>query len=273
MLIFSSCQKNDLKETEKAFELESFDGVLASVLPAEDCYTFIYPISFNMPDGSTITLDGDDDSDIKDWYDANFDSEQRPSLIYPVEVLYDSNLIPVNDDDTMRGIKERCAEKWEYKRDCFEFIYPISFRIPDGSVLSLQDADDSALKDWYEANPNEDQRPGYIFPIDVMYKEEIKTLATDTDLERLKDACEDYHAERPEICFNFVFPITVVIENDVITGSDMEDLRQGVKDWYDANPNNDAKPAFVYPLEIIFADGMILQVDNEEELEEAKEDC
>ena len=39
-----------------------------------ECFGLIYPVSFTMPDGSTITVETDDEegwNELKDWYDDN----------------------------------------------------------------------------------------------------------------------------------------------------------------------------------------------------------
>ena len=278
LFALSSCQKNDLidkekEKEEKTFELQSFDGDLASVLPIEDCYTYSYPIRYEMPDGSTIVLDDELDDELKEWYEENVTSEERPSLIYPIQVTFNDELIPVYSKDELIRIKEACSDKWAYKESCFDFIYPVSFTMPDGSTISVEDKDDSGLKDWYEANPNADEKPSIVYPIDISFKEEIITLSSDDELERMKDACEDRIVNAEEICFNFVFPLSVNMNGDILTGENAEELRQAMKDWYDANPDAEIKPEFVYPIQIIFEDGSTQQLESDQDLREAKEAC
>ncbi|MBE9509824.1 MAG: hypothetical protein IMY71_03015 [Bacteroidetes bacterium] len=63
----------------------------------KECFDFVYPVSFTMPDGSTIT--GNDEEDlctgIRSWYEANPDSKVKPELQYPVEYWVLVNIIPV----------------------------------------------------------------------------------------------------------------------------------------------------------------------------------
>jgi len=277
ILAFSSCEKGepiDKKQEEaKTFELESFDGALAGVLPADDCYTFSYPIRYEMPDGSTIVLENDLDDELKDWYEENTETEQRPSLIFPIQVTFQDELIPVYNNDELIRIKEACEDKWDFKESCFNFIYPISFSMPDGSSVNLAADDDTGLKDWYEANPTSEERPSINYPIDINFKEEIITLNSDDELKRIKDACEDRIVSAEDICFNFVFPLSVNIGGEIITGENLEELRLAMKDWYDANPDAEIKPEFVYPIEIIFEDGTLQQLESDQDLREAKEAC
>lgn len=275
LLAFSSCEKNDPinKEKEKTFELESFDGALASVLPVDDCYTFSYPIRYEMPDGSIIVLEDDLDTELKDWYEENVESEERPSLIYPIQVYFMDQLIPVYNKDELIRIKDACSDKWDYKENCFEFIYPISFTMPDGSTVNIENDEDAGLKDWYEANPNSEERPSINYPVDVNFKEEIITVNSDDEFARIKDACEDRIVSAEEICFNFIFPLSVNMNGEIITGENADELRLAMKEWYDTNPDTDVKPEFVYPIQIIFEDGTTEQLENDQDLRDAKEAC
>ena len=47
------------------------------------CFDLIYPVTFEMPDGSTIIVETDDEEgwlEIKIWYDDNQETEERPSI-------------------------------------------------------------------------------------------------------------------------------------------------------------------------------------------------
>ena len=56
------------------------------------CFDLIYPVTFEMPDGSTIIVETDDEegwSEIKIWYDDNQETEERPSIQFPVVIFFD----------------------------------------------------------------------------------------------------------------------------------------------------------------------------------------
>ena len=55
------------------------------------CFDLVLPVTYVMPDGSTITVSSDDEDDwvqLKAWYDANPNSEEKPALQYPVDILF-----------------------------------------------------------------------------------------------------------------------------------------------------------------------------------------
>ncbi len=76
----------------------------------KDCFELVYPITWTMPDGTTVTMSDDKDwSAIKSWYTANPDSEDKFHLNYPVDVLLeDGTAKMVANDDEMAMIKKEC---------------------------------------------------------------------------------------------------------------------------------------------------------------------
>ena len=74
---FASCEKGELNKDGKEKEKEA-------------CFELVYPVTYTMPDDTTIS--GDDEKTawtaIKVWYEANPDSEEKPALQYPVDILF-----------------------------------------------------------------------------------------------------------------------------------------------------------------------------------------
>ena len=76
------------------------------------CFYMVFPVTFVMPDGSTITVASDDESgwsELKSWYESN-ESEEEPSLQYPVEIIRDTEqgeeTIVINSEEELTEIKE-----------------------------------------------------------------------------------------------------------------------------------------------------------------------
>ncbi len=80
----------------------------------------------------------------------------------------------------------------EYE-DCFEIVYPISFTMPDESVLTIESEDElTLLWEWYEENPGNFEEPILNFPIDVVYPDgTTETVNSEEELEDLYENCED----------------------------------------------------------------------------------
>ena len=78
------------------------------------CFRLVHPVTFIMPDGSTIDCDSREEADaaMRNWREANPESEARPVLQLPVDVeLADGTVVTVDGDEQMRGIKERCRQR------------------------------------------------------------------------------------------------------------------------------------------------------------------
>ena len=65
-----------------------------------------------MPDGSTTVVDEEKDwREVKGWYKANPDIEERPTLQYPVEITFQDGATQIiNNDEDMVSAKENCRD-------------------------------------------------------------------------------------------------------------------------------------------------------------------
>ena len=107
MLAFSACEKGDLaKEDSKA------DFIKDEKKESTDkCFDLTYPISYTMPDGSTVTGDDEEavESAVKAWYEAHPDSKEKPALVYPVEIVFaDGTTKPIASEEEMELAKKDC---------------------------------------------------------------------------------------------------------------------------------------------------------------------
>lgn len=77
-----------------------------------DCFELIFPVTFNMPDESTIVVSENTDegwSVIKNWYELNPNIKFEWDLEYPVNILMlNGNQITVHNLTEMIEIKENC---------------------------------------------------------------------------------------------------------------------------------------------------------------------
>ena len=145
-----------------------------------ECFTLEFPVSFNMPDGSLVTVEADDEenwAEIKTWYETNQDSEERPTMQFPVGILIDEESLVIENQEEMRSAYQECYPKrdgeWSRDRDetCFYLVYPVTYVMPDGSTISVTSDDEdgwSDLKDWYEENEDSDDKPELQYPVDII---------------------------------------------------------------------------------------------------------
>ena len=181
-----------------------------------DCFELVYPVTYVLPDGSTIEISDEEDEagweSLKSWYEANPEAEERPSLQYPVDIVYESEesedgeTVTINSEDEMMVAKEECREMWgeedwEEEEECYAFVYPISFIMPDGSTIEISSEGDEAgwmsIREYYEANPSSEEEPSMQFPVDIVFETEegeaTITLGSGEDL----DTFEDERCGRP----------------------------------------------------------------------------
>jgi len=252
------------------------------------CFDLVLPVTYVMPDGSTITVSSDDDDnwvELKAWYEANPESEEKPGLQYPVDISFEtregSTTLTVTNDEEMRGAYGRCGGRDYEDRECFELVYPVTFIMPDGSNITVATDDEDGwqeVKDWYDANPNAEGRPELQYPVDIVYEtnegDSTVTINNEEEMEAAKDECQDeWNDDEGRECFELVLPVsfvmpdgsTITIENDEGWGN--------LREWYMNNNETEEEPALQYPVNISYEDGTTVTINSDEEMEAAEADC
>lgn len=158
------------------------------------CMELVFPITYVMPDGSTISGNdrGEIGSAMRDWHKANPSANSRGSMQYPVNAIFKGNEVTINNDEDMQRYRKECEEG---RMPCFAFIYPITYIMPDGTEITLNSEDDvenkTAIRAWYGDNPGNEGRPALLYPLDVKLKDgTTSTLESDKDLHEVRDGCK-----------------------------------------------------------------------------------
>ena len=180
-----------------------------------ECFSLVYPVTYTMPDGSTMEVTGDDEegwSALKSWYENNTGFEEvMPELVYPVDIVFEAeegeSVITLNSEEEMELAKRDCREEWEEgdgeeeweegednERECFEIVLPVTFVMPDGSSLTVSEEDDWLnVRLWYEENGEVEEEPSYQFPVDILYETEsgntTVTMNNQQELEAAEEEC------------------------------------------------------------------------------------
>ena len=250
-----------------------------------ECFMLLYPVTFVMPDSSTIT--GEDGKTIcraiKEWYEANPDSKERPVLQYPVDVtLSDGTTITINNADEMDSLQQDCNNEYRNGHgdhaSCFELVYPVTYIMPDGSEITVADKTDlTAIKSWYEANPDSNDRPVLKYPVDVTLSDgSTMTINNADEMDSLKQDCDnEYRGDYGDhaSCFKLVYPVTYTMpDNSEITVADSTDW-MAIKSWYETNPDSKERPVLKYPVDVTLSDGSTMTINNADELHNLKEGC
>ena len=203
--------KNDVYFTENGRELNPNDwgrkrrGFMKKIERKNNnwgCFKMIFPVSFNMPDGTVLEVLSDDEegwSSIKNWYETNIDSEIKPEIMFPLVLFFEEESVTVNGKDELRDVYLECRydkfkERNEIHREkCFDLVYPIFFTMPDGSNLAINNNENSwdNIKTWYQENPGfNEQKPEFQYPVVVVVQDDmILTINSETEMIELKKEC------------------------------------------------------------------------------------
>tara|TARA_B100000945_G_C20367776_1_gene590510 strand:+ start:246 stop:1061 length:816 start_codon:yes stop_codon:yes gene_type:complete len=154
---------------------------------SQECFELVFPVSFIMPDGSNIIISNSGDwQEIKSWYDENPELEYRPSIQYPIDIIYqDASIFTINNEEEMIEVKSSCI-------DCIAFVFPITFFMPDGSNIIISNPEDwQEIKNWYDENPSVEFDWNLQYPIDIRLEDgTIITVNSLQEIEALKESCQ-----------------------------------------------------------------------------------
>ena len=262
-----------------------------------ECFTLEFPVSFNMPDGSLVTVESDDEeswAEIKAWYETNRDSEEKPTMQFPVEILFDEESLVIENQEEMRSAYQECYPKrdGEWSRDgdetCFYLVFPVIYVMPDGSTISVTSDDEdgwSDLKDWYEENEDSEDKPELQYPVDIIVETEegtsTVTINNQEEMASAKREChteweEDWNEDDERECFQYVLPVTFLMpDGSTITVEDEEGW-YSLRVWYEDNPGYEDEPSIQYPIDISqeTEEGSItVTLTSGEEMEEVYSEC
>ena len=262
-----------------------------------ECFTLEFPVSFNMPDGSLVTVEADDEenwAEIKTWYETNQDSEERPTMQFPVGILFDEESLVIENQEEMRSAYQECYPKrdgeWSRDRDetCFYLVYPVTYVMPDGSTISVTSDDEdgwSDLKDWYEENEDSEDKPELQYPVDIVVETEegssTVTINGEEEMAAAKREChteweEDWDEDDERDCFEYVLPVTFLMpDGSTITVEDEEGWYL-LREWYEENREYEGEPDIQYPIDISqeTEEGFItVTLASGEEMEEVYSEC
>lgn len=74
-------------------------------------------------------------------------------------------------------------------------------------------------------------------------------------------------------CFEFVYPITLVMPDESTITLDSAADRSQVRDWFTANPGIEGKPELQYPVTITYEDGTEVLLEDKEDMHSEKSAC
>ena len=121
--------------------------------PGKMCFKLVLPVSFTMPDDSEITIEKEEDWQlIRSWYAEHPDVKKKPELQFPVDIQYrDGAVKTINNEEEMKRARRACkGNEHGDKIRCFELVLPVTYTMPDGSEITVEEKEDRQLiRDWY----------------------------------------------------------------------------------------------------------------------------
>ncbi len=251
------------------------------------CFKIIYPITYTMPDGSSMLVVDHSERDLKGWYSNNSSYEGiRPEIQYPVTIMYETkngdSSVTINDLETMQSAKSECSDEWEkgLKRECFEMLFPITYTMPDFSVITVESEEGYvAIKNWYLENPETEEKPILEYPVSISFlnsdDENTFSVLSEEEFSQIKKDCwEEWERGDKKECFKLVYPISYQLPDGsiAIVQSDDEEGWQEIKNL----DVTEEDLVLQYPVDIMISteDGDVIQtINNEEEMRSAKSRC
>ena len=152
----------------------------------QKCFSLVYPVFYQLPDGSLIEVSADNEdswAEMNAWYDENPESAERPTLQYPVVIMYeeddegseDALTVTINNEEEMISAREDCRGlEFDDVDECYEYSYPITYILPDDSTVEIASSDDEnawgLIRRFYEENPEAEGEPILQFPIEIIFQ-------------------------------------------------------------------------------------------------------
>ena len=140
------------------------------------CFKFVFPLTFSLGETSYTA---NDYQEFRDAMKANYDEtgeKQKPVLVFPIQIQFgrgdEVETVTINSDDELKEAFQACRGEEDDKK-CFTFGFPVSFTMPDGTVLTAEDEKDleEKMQAFYESYTGEKKRPEVVFPVDLMFED------------------------------------------------------------------------------------------------------
>ena len=140
------------------------------------CFKFVFPLTFSLGETSYTA---NDYQEFRDAMKANYEEtgeKQKPAFVFPIQIQFgrgdEVETVTINSVDELKEAFQACRGEEDDKK-CFTFGFPVSFTMPDGTVLTAEDEKDleEKMQAFYESYTGEKKRPEVVFPVDLMFED------------------------------------------------------------------------------------------------------
>ncbi|MDF1694924.1 MAG: hypothetical protein P1U56_03795 [Saprospiraceae bacterium] len=203
-ILFSSCNNESIDSN--VFDDNEIMLREGNLRDTKDCFRLKFPIEITLPDQSSLTANNEEDlrDQLKSWYALNPDIKERPSLNYPVIVIFEGDKSKrIKSSEQMMRLRKYCKEKAGKERKvCFRMVFPLNYLMPDGTTITIdnEEGSKSQIKEWYANNPDAEEKPELVYPVDVKVKGgQVITINDEDQMIQLKKRCSQSDKDSEEL--------------------------------------------------------------------------
>ena len=143
------------------------------------CFRFGFPLSFHFGD-EHFTANSKEEfmSILKQRYQSS-GVKEKPTFSYPIQLEYkpetdggDPVIVTINSDDELKNAYQACRGD-EHDKKCFSIEFPVSFYMPDGTIITAENEEDLSekMKTFYASFSGRKQRPQLIYPVTIIFED------------------------------------------------------------------------------------------------------
>lgn len=297
-ITLSSCTKDPIDDTEIIYENPvdteetTTNNLLTNIRSSGnggmelDCITILYTFELVLEDDTQVSIASEED-----FWNLFTDSLNVPvDFVYPLEVLNaDDEEIVVDDllelgelfatcvPDTGWVAGDDMVPAFVLDEDCFQMVFPVDLQNLDGDIIMAENMEE--FIDLLSTN----EVLFYSWPLDLVDEEGVVyTVESAIGFYELIYSCDfytnpsdstwygedsTYYGIQGIACYQFVFPFSVVNENDEIV--QLEDADALMAFIFNGHFFVD----FVYPLDLMDPQGNIVTASDAQNLQELVDQC
>jgi len=163
------------------------------------CFKFVFPLSFTLGDQEAIYT-VNDYKEFRDRLKTNYQEtgvKMKPDFTYPIQVQFkpeeeggEGEILTINSEEELKEAFQACRGEQNDKK-CFSFVFPVSFTMPDESIITASDEEDlsAQMKAFFESYEGKKTRPKLVFPVDLTFED--GSALTVNSYQEIKQAWRD----------------------------------------------------------------------------------
>lgn len=150
---------------------------------------------------------------------------------------------------------------------CFDFVYPFDVMFRDGRTVTVNNEDQYKR---VKASCGDARCFEFVYPVGVTFFDGNSIrVHNNQEMRRVFNSCDG----SDKLCFILVYPYTYIMPDGTNINIRSKEDEGLVKRWYALHPGYDKRPLLQYPVIIKYRDGSTKRIQNERQMEQAKDDC